>query len=132
MSRSRRLSLLVFCVCTLGCLVACETVPAGPSLTGVSFTALAKKATIGDPTVCCCHATGNITNNNSVPVHVTITIAALDSRNVQLGRAPAFIRDLQPGSTRAVEASGFVFPCVTIARFDYELNVSSLGMSPDE
>jgi hypothetical protein len=128
MFRVRPLWLVLLVTSALGAL-ACETVPTGPSLTGVSFTALAKKATIGDPSVCCCHATGTITNNNSVPVHVTITIAAIDKQNLQLGRVPAFIRDLQPGSTRAVEASGFVFPCSTIDRLDYELNVNSLGIS---
>jgi hypothetical protein len=126
---ARQLSLLLLMASALGALAACETVPTGPSLTGVSFTALARKATIGDPNVCCCHATGNVTNNNSVPVHVTIAIAAIDRQNLELGRVPAFIRDLQPGSTRSVEAAGFVFPCATIDRLDYELTVNSLGIS---
>jgi hypothetical protein len=128
----RRLSVVALAIVVCG---ACESVPTGPSLAAVSVTGLSTKATAppppatADPTVCCCHAVANVTNNNAVPVHVTVTIAAIDRENKQLGRVPAFVRDLQPGSTRPIEASGFIFPCATIARLDYELNVSSLGRS---
>jgi hypothetical protein len=120
-------------------LFACESVSVGPSLSQVTFSPaidtpggwrLAQKATITDPTVCCCHVTGNVTNHNSVPLHVTITFAAMDTHSLQLGRTVQFVPDLQPGATQSVEVSGFLLSCASIDHVNYQLNVSSVGSTP--
>ncbi len=120
-------------------LAGCGSVPTGPSLNAVKLTDLRRVATVnrspqsnGDFTVCCCHAAGSLSNGNSVPVHVTLTIAAMDSSGAQLGRTVDFAQDLQPGTTVGIEAVGFLMPCNTIngnPPFTYQLDVSSLGRS---
>jgi hypothetical protein len=134
-------------------LVSCETVPAGPSLSNVTFTPSIQTATgwkasqkptvldvnmkALDPTVCCCHVTGTITNGNSVPVHVILTFAAMTAQNTGVGAVPGatappqivyFEKDLPAGASDTIEAPGFLFPCAAIDHVDYQLNVSSVGL----
>lgn len=138
-SGNGRFWLPLFAIALAPFFVACDSVPIGPSLSNVTFTPaidspsgweLAQKATIADPTVCCCHVTGNVTNRNTVPLHVTITFAAMNHGGQQLGRIVYFAQDLQAGATRSIEASGFLIPCASIDHVNYELNVSSVGGTP--
>ncbi len=126
-------------VAFLPVLAGCGSVPTGPSLSAVKLTDLKRVGTVnrtatsdGDFTVCCCHAKGTLSNGNSVPVHVTITIAAMSDQAQQLGRTVDFAQDLQPGTSVGIEAVGFLMPCATIngnPPFQYQLDVSSLGRS---
>lgn len=144
---------LVFWVIAASWLLgSCETVPAGPSLSNVTF-APAIESPAGwrssqlptikdlrgapDPTVCCCHVTGTITNGNSVPIHVLIRFAAIDVLSQQIGQIVFFERDLQPGVSQRIDgppdpnhvdgAPGFLLPCRSIDHVNYQLDVSSAG-----
>ncbi len=122
---------------------ACGAVPTGPSLSAVKLTNLRKVATvnrtatsIGDTSVCCCHAAADLTNGNSVPVHVTLTFVAMGKGGPLGGVTPlttvAFEQDMQPNTTVPIEAKGFLVPCDQIdgnPPFTYQLDVSSLGRS---
>ncbi|MGE5244844.1 MAG: FxLYD domain-containing protein [Betaproteobacteria bacterium] len=123
-------------------LIACSGVPLGPSLKNISFTPgidtpsgwqTSQKPTVKglsgqlDPTVCCCHVTGTIANDNSVPTHVLITFAAMDAAGQQIGSIVYYAGDLQPGEHRFIEASGFLIPCASINHVNYQLRVTSAG-----
>lgn len=134
-------------------LMSCETVPIGPSLTSVTFRGLNGAAietrsgwlfsqlptvfalnstTLRDPTVCCCHIRGTVSNGNSVPVHVIVQFAAMTPQNTELARIVNFAQDLQPGATYRIPddgpgAAGFLLPCSSIDHVNYQLNVTSLA-----
>jgi hypothetical protein len=123
-------------------IASCETVPAGPSLSNVTFTPAVEtvagwKASqlptvrdlrgVLDPTVCCCHVRGTIRNGNSVPTHVVIRFAAMDAKNTQIGQIVYFEKDLQSGTSDTIEAPGFLMPCASIDHVNYQLDVSSVG-----
>jgi hypothetical protein len=140
---------LLACVTILG---SCETVPAGPTLANVSFTPAVdtpsgwlvsqlptvrnRAGTALDPTVCCCHVRGTITNRNSVPVHVRLRFAAMTAENTGVGAGPGetgpqilfFQPDLQPGESKQIEAPGFILPCASIHHVNYQMDVSSVGV----
>jgi hypothetical protein len=144
-------TIIVF-LCSIALFNSCESVPTGPSLSKVTFTpaietvagwrasqrptVLNRAQTALDPTVCCCHVTGTLTNNNTVPVHILVTFAAMTAQNtgagVGAGEAPPqilyFQRDLQPGESQRIEASGFLLPCASIDHVNYQVNVSSVGV----
>lgn len=152
--RSRRPLGVAIAVCALSVLVVssgCETVPVGPSLANVTFAGLNGAQiqtnagwrqsqlptvflsnTVRDPTVCCCHIRGSVTNGNSVPVHVVMQFGAMSANETELVRIVNFAPDLQPGATYQLPldgpgAAGFLLPCSSIDHVNYQLNVSSLA-----
>ncbi len=112
-------------------LAACERVPIGPSLAGVTLKSIALQPTVGNPQLCCCHVVGTATNTNTVPVHVTIKFAAYDGRETDpLSRIVYFIKDLEPGATHAIDAAGFLFPCSVIKDLKTEVDVKGITYPP--
>jgi hypothetical protein len=103
-------------LCALG-VTACEDAPTGPSLSNVSLQGLALNSTTGNPGLCCCRVVGTARNGNSVPVHVTIKFDAANpsSPTEPLSTILFFIKDLQPGASAPIDASGFIFPCATLS-----------------
>lgn len=107
-------SLVLASVCALA---ACEGTPAGPSLADVPLTNVALRPTLaGDATLCCCHVTGVLTNNNTVPVDVTLKFAAFQTPTSPDPFASIlyFVEDLQSGARHNVDAAGFLVPCSAI------------------
>jgi hypothetical protein len=137
-------------------LMSCESVPVGPSLANVTFSGLngvtiqtnagwrvAQLPTIfvnsgvavRDPTVCCCHIRGTLSNGNSVPVHVVVQFAAISPSGSELARIVNFAQDLQAGATYRLPddgpgAAGFLLPCAAIDHVNFQLNVTSLAPPP--
>ncbi len=111
-------------------LAACEGLAPGPSLSAVAVTNVRTQATIGDPSLCCCHVLATARNNNTVPVHATIKFAALDRPLAQGGqemsRTVFFIENFAPSTTQNIDASGFLFPCNQVGEIRYELSVRGL------
>ena len=141
-------------LCALGMLatsLACESVPLGPSLTKVAFIGInnsqiqtnagwrvAQLPTVvlsggvRDPSVCCCHIRGLVSNANAVPVHVVVQFAAMTPNDTEQARIVNFVQDLQPGATYRIPddgpgAAGFLLPCAAIDHVNFQLNVSSLA-----
>jgi hypothetical protein len=134
--------------------VACDSVPVGPSLTNVTFSGLngasiqtnagwraSQLPTVvlsnltRDPSVCCCHIRGTVTNTNTVPVHVIVQFAAMDPNQVELARIVNFAQDLQAGASYRLPddgpgAAGFLLPCTQIDHVNFQLNVTSLAPPP--
>ena len=134
-------------------LASCETVPIGPSLVNVTFSGLngaaiqtnagwrvsqlptvfaSNSTTVRDPSVCCCHIRGTVSNGNSVAVHVIVQFAAMTPGDTEIARIVNFAQDLQSGATYRIPddgpgAAGFLLPCVSIDHVNYQLNVSSLA-----
>lgn len=133
--------------------VSCGTVPTGPSLANVTLSGpngaaiqtragwlasqlptvfAAGSTTARDPTVCCCHIRAVITNGNSVPVHVVVQFAAMDTGGTELARIVNFAEDLLPGASYRIPddgpgAAGFLLPCAAIDHVDYQLDVKGLN-----
>jgi hypothetical protein len=134
--------------------VACDSVPVGPSLTNVTFSGLNGaqiqtnpgwrtsqlptvflSGTVRDPSVCCCHIRGSVSNGNSVPVHVIIQFAAMTPNQTELARIVNFAQDLAAGGTYRLPddgagAAGFLLPCDQIDHVNFQLNVTSLAPAP--
>lgn len=115
-------------------LVACaEVTPTGPSLSDVQISGLRTAPTTENPGLCCCRAVGTAVNRNSVPVHVTLKIAAYSNPP---GAEPVasliyFIKDFQPGASHAIDAPGILFPCASISpTLKYEVEVRGLTFPP--
>jgi hypothetical protein len=127
---ARFFAMAVFGLC-VG-LVGCEQMPVGPSLSNVVVSGFTKQTTIdtGDPSLCCCRAVGSVTNRNSVPIYVSITVSALDARGGVISKAVSFVPDLAPGQTTQVIAPGFPVPCNAIAGFSPEVRVRGLTEPP--
>lgn len=149
----RPLGGVALALCALGMLaasLACESVPLGPSLTKVAFIGINNSqiqtnagwrvaqlptvlsAGVRDPSVCCCHIRGTVSNANTVPVHVVVQFAAMTPNDSELARIVNFVQDLQPGATYRIPddgpgAAGFLLPCATIDHVNFQLNVSSLA-----
>ena len=66
--------------------VGCEQMPTGPSLTNIVLSGFTKQATLEPPdnSLCCCRAIGSVTNRNTVPVYVSVTLTAVDTRGQNL------------------------------------------------
>jgi hypothetical protein len=105
----------------------CTKGPTGPSLSAVSVTGITPenlKPTAGSAATCCCRATGRATNQNSVPVHVSLKIAGYDSAGTDpLSTVFYFIPELQPNASHDIDASGFVVPCDAIKQLKIEVDV---------
>ena len=110
----------------------CENLSPGPSLTNISVSAFGKEATTDqkDPSLCCCRATGSVTNKNSVPVYVTMTLTALDLKGSAIEKVIYFVPDLSPGHTTAIDVPGFFVPCNGIGGFVPEITVHGLTEPP--
>jgi hypothetical protein len=145
----------IVCLSALALLhVACDSVPVGPSLTNVTFSGLngaSIQTNAGwrasqfptvvlsnltrDPSVCCCHIRGTVSNSNTVPVHVIVQFAAMDPSQQELARIVNFAQDLQAGATYRLPddgagAAGFLLPCNQIDHVNFQLNVTSLAPPP--
>jgi hypothetical protein len=108
---------LLAVVASCGVLAGCEGTPSGPSLADVTLTSVALQPTLaGDASACCCRVTGVVSNNNSVPVHVTLKFAAFRTQTSPDPFASIlyFVEDLQPGARHNMDASGFLIPCASI------------------
>jgi hypothetical protein len=75
-----------------------------------------------------------VTNNNTVPVHVTIKFDAFQTQTSPDPFASAiyFIEDLQPRATHAVDASGFLIPCnaINLQLLRKEVSVRGVAFPP--
>jgi len=155
--------------CTALWLLGCSTQPNGPSLANVTFSPAIndpavwkqqqKPTVVGlngqpDPTVCCCHITGTITNRNNVPVYALITFAAMADSATELSRTLFYTPDLQPGQTRTIAAppasaqclvnagpqassepienqcAGFLLACSSIHHVNYDIKITASGGAP--
>lgn len=112
--------------------IGCEGTPAGPSLADTTLTNVSLRPTLAnDATACCCHVTGVLSNNNSVPVHVTIKFAAFQSSTSPDPFASVlyFVEDLRAGARHNVDASGFLVPCNAINPQFLRKEISVRGVS---
>jgi hypothetical protein len=106
----------------------CGQPPLGPSLSNVALANVSLQATAGDSSLCCCRAVGTATNNNSVPVDVTVKFSAFSGSDpIPLGTVIYFIENMQPGNTQPIDASGFLFSCARITQLKSELDVKGLS-----
>lgn len=109
---------------------ACRGLPAGPSLSNVTVGTLTLQPTIGNPGLCCCRVVGTVANNNEVPVHATLKFDALDDRGESMARILFFVADLEPRTTRSVDAHGFIFPCAAVKQLKTEVDVKGITFPP--
>jgi len=129
---ARSVFALVVALFVVAATLACENLAPGPTLTAITLSPLGKQPTtdVKDPTLCCCRATGTVTNKNSVPVYVTMTLTALDLKGAAIEKVLYFVPDLGPGQTRDVDVPGFFIPCNSIGGFTPELSVHGLTEPP--
>lgn len=116
-------------------LSGCEGTPEGPSLADVPLTNVGLRPTLAnDPTACCCHVTGVLSNNNTVPVHVTVRFAAFQTATSPNPFATTvyFVEDLQAGARHNVDAAGFLVPCtaINLATLRKEVSVRGVAFPP--
>jgi hypothetical protein len=108
----------------------CEDSPTGPSLSAVTVNDVGLRPTTDNAELCCCRVTGKSVNQNTVPVHVTITFAALDDREDELSRIRYFIEDFQPSATHRIDAAGFLLPCSAIDDVGMTIDVRGIEFPP--
>jgi hypothetical protein len=112
-------------------LAACGGTPTGPSISNVVLRNIALQPTAENPNLCCCHVSGTAENGASVPVHLTIKFSALDGvRDEPIATIVAFVSDLEPRSTRTIDAAGFIVPCAAIKDVKTEVDVSGIAFPP--
>lgn len=116
-------------------LSGCEGTPEGPSLADVPLTNVGLRPTLAnDATACCCHVTGVVRNNNSVPVHVTIKFAAFRTQTSPdpFASTVYFIEDLQAGASHNVDSAGFLIPCnaINLSLLRREVSVRGVAFPP--
>lgn len=128
---SRHFSILGVLVLTCCSLLSCRGLPAGPSLSDIVLTNISLAPTTANAGLCCCRVEATVRNNNRIPVHVTIKYSALDGVDPEpIATILAFVPDLRPGSSRPVEAAGFIFPCVAIRDLATEVDVTGIAFPP--
>jgi hypothetical protein len=127
-TRLPRLALVMIAI--LLSAASCRGLPAGPSLSNVTVGSLTLEPTIGNPGLCCCRVVGSVSNNNEVPIHATLKIDALDDRGESMARILYFVPDLEPRTSRSVDAHGFIFPCNAIRQLKTEVDVKGLTFPP--
>jgi hypothetical protein len=133
MTRLTRARFRVGLVMTFAALASgCENLSTGPSLSNVALSAFTKQATTDerDQSLCCCRAVGTVTNRNTVPVYVSLTITAFDLNGSSISRALFFVPDVAPGQTAPIDAPGFLVPCVGISRFEAQVKIRGLTDPP--
>ena len=111
-------------------MASCSGLPQGPSLSNAVLRNVSLESTTGNPALCCCHVVGTAENDNTVPVHLTILVAAFDSHNNSLETILHFVPDLQPGASTPFDAPGFVIPCSSISSIRTQVNVSGVAYPP--
>ena len=111
-------------------MASCSHVDTGPSLYNAVLRNVTLSSTTGNPALCCCHVVGTAENDNTVPVHLTIMVAAFDSHNNSLETILQFVPDLQPGASTPFDAAGFVIPCNSISSIRTQVNVSGVAYPP--
>jgi len=112
-------ALCLVVVAILG-LFSCSSFETGPSLP-VDVQIQGVRATTGDTARCCCHVTGTIVNQSTVPVHVTVRFGAFRGADVDpFARILYFVRDMQPNESQFFEAKGFVYSCSEIDRVEID------------
>jgi hypothetical protein len=126
----RPASLAVLLTVAIAFVAACRGLPTGPSLNDVTLGSLRLEPTIGNPGLCCCRVVGTVANNNAVAVHATLKIDALDDRGESMARILYFVPDLEPGSSRPIDAHGLIFPCSAIKQLKTEVDVKGLTHPP--
>jgi hypothetical protein len=109
---------------------ACRGLPAGPSLSNVTVGSLTLEPTIGNPGLCCCRVVGSVANNNDVAVHATFKFDALDDRGESMARILYFVADFEPGTSRPIDAHGFIFPCSAVRQLKTEVDVKGIAFPP--
>jgi hypothetical protein len=112
--------------------VGCSVPPTGPSLSNVSVSNLQLKPTIeGRTDLCCCRVVGEVGNQNQVPVHVTLKFSAFRTGGSDpLSAIIYFVPDLAPGSTRPIDAAGFVYSCSNIDELRTEVDLRGITSPP--
>lgn len=110
--------------------IACRGLPPGPSLSNVTVGSLTLEPTIGNPGLCCCRVVGSVANNNDVSVHATFKFDALDDRGESLARILYFVADLEPQTSRPIDAHGFIFPCSAVTQLKTEVDVKGITFPP--
>jgi hypothetical protein len=109
----------------------CNSSIVGPSLLDVTVSAPVTVPSGTNRALCCCRVTGTAVNNNAVPVHVTLKYKAFDGlREDPLATVIYFIKDLQPGATHAIDASGVLYPCNEVQSVQMEVNVRGITFPP--
>lgn len=109
----------------------CNATPVGPSLADVVVSSPATAPSGSNRALCCCRVVGTATNQNTVPVHVTLTYKAFDGlREDPLATLIYFIKDFQPGATHDIDASGFLYPCNAIQAVRMEVEVRGITFPP--
>lgn len=110
----------------------CENLSTGPSLSNVVLSAFTKQPTTDerDPSLCCCRAVGTVTNRNTVPIYVSLTITAFDLSGSSISRALYFVPDVAPGQTAPIDAPGFLVPCNGIGHFEAQVKIRGLTDPP--
>lgn len=110
----------------------CENLSTGPTLANVVISALGKQPTTDqkDVALCCCRAVGTVTNLNTVPVYVSMTLTSFDLRDIPIQKVLWFVPDVAPGQTAPIDAPGFVVPCNGISHFVPEVKVRGLTDPP--
>jgi hypothetical protein len=113
------------------CAVCCQGMPAGPSLSNLLVTNLSWKSTTSDVNLCCCRVNGKVTNNNTVPVHVSIKFKGYGAIPTDpVATTEYFIENLRPSATQNIDAAGFIVPCSAITSLKYEVEVKGLASPP--
>jgi len=132
MSRRAHMPVRALLLLSLVAVAGCDNLSTGPSLTNVVLSSLGKEATTDqrDPALCCCRATGTVTNGNSVPVYLTFTFTAVDVKGLAIQKVGYFVPDLAPGQATRIDVPGFGVPCVSIDHFVPELKVRAVTEPP--
>jgi hypothetical protein len=118
MGRMGRRAALVVVSCGLA-LGSCND-STGPDLSVEVFDADSLAATGSSASVCCCRVGGEVLNQSSVPVNVTLRWRAYDASGADVGSgATAFIKSIPPGERKPIEPTGaFLVACASISRYE--------------
>jgi hypothetical protein len=114
---------------------ACRQPPTGPSLADVTVENIALRPTTGNAGLCCCRIAANVINQNTVPVHVTLKFwafgegSSLDEDDA-ISAIFHFVPDLEPSTSRPIDAAGFIFPCSAIRQVKTEVDVKGITYPP--
>jgi hypothetical protein len=112
-------------------LASCRGLPDGPSLSNIVVANITLGSTTGNTALCCCRVSATATNNNKVPVHLTIKYSALDGIDQDpIATILQFVPDLRPGASRAVEAAGLIVPCDAVRDLRTEVDVRGVAYPP--
>jgi len=106
--------------------------------TGLSLTAeivsesLEPTSTIdGADTICCCRVQGVVRNTSSIPVHLDLSWAALDSSGGSLGTAMDVVANVDPGESRPFDAAGIFASCSRVVERKFYLRIIGLYHSEE-